>query len=125
VKPAICHSSRIWYYRHILGELIEEIFLEKPHDEWLRRLVASDLPHGELRGIGQVVSHPQLLARKMIRDVESPVGHIPTVRSSLHLSNSPARDDRIPALGQNTKPILEELGYADAQIAYHRREGVI
>ena len=113
------------YYRHTLGELIEEIFLEKPHDEWLRQLRAADLPHGEVRGIGQVIAHPQLLARKMIRDIESPVGRIPTVGSPLHLSDSPARDDRIPAHGQDTEPVLKELSYAETQIADLRRNGVI
>jgi itaconate CoA-transferase len=78
-----------------------------------------------VRGIGQVIAHPQLLARKIIREIESPVGRIPIVGSPLHLSDSPARDDCIPALGQDTEPILKELGYADAQIADLRRDGVI
>ena len=44
--------------RGVLEELIEKIFLERPHEEWLRRLKESRLPYGEVRGIGQVLAHP-------------------------------------------------------------------
>lgn len=130
-KPALLEDPRFTTvearrkHRDILEALIEKIFLEKPHEEWLRRLKAAELPHGEVRGIGQVLAHPQLVARKMIREIESPVGRIPTVGSPLHLSDSPARYDRIPALGEDTDPVLKELGYTDAQTADFRRDGVV
>ncbi len=130
-KPALLEDPRFTTvearrkHRDILEALIEKIFLEKPHEEWLRRLKAAELPHGEVRGIGQVLAHPQLIARKMIREIESPVGRIQTVGSPLHLSDSPARYDRIPALGEDTGPVLKELGYTDAQTADFRRDGVI
>jgi crotonobetainyl-CoA:carnitine CoA-transferase CaiB-like acyl-CoA transferase len=111
--------------RAILEEMIEKIFLEFPHDEWLRRLNASRLPHGEVRGIGEVLAHPQVIARKMIREMESPVGPIPVVASPLHMSDSEARYDPIPALGEDTEPILRELGYGDADIEKLRRDKVI
>ncbi|MCL4487456.1 MAG: CoA transferase [Chloroflexi bacterium] len=111
--------------RGILEELVEKRFLEKPHDEWLRRLKAAELPHGEVRGIGQVLAHPQLLARRMFLETESPVGTVPTMASPLHLSDSPARNERIPALGEDTEPVLRDLGYPGAQIATFRRDGVI
>ncbi len=96
--------------RAVLEDLIEKLFLEHPHDEWLRRLEKSRLPYGEVRGIAQVLAHPQVLARRMIREIESPVGRVPVIASPLRLSNSPARYDPIPALGQDTEAILRELG---------------
>ena len=111
--------------RAVLEELIEKIFLERPHEEWLRRLRESRLPYGEVRGIGQVLAHPQVIARKMIREMESPVGPVPVIGSPLRLSDSPARFDPIPALGQDTEPILRELGYGDADIENLRRDKVI
>ena len=111
--------------RDILEDLIEKIFLERNHHEWLRRLKAAELPHGEVRGIGQVLSHPQIIARRMIREIESPVGTVPTVGSPLNLSDSPARFNRIPSLGEDTEPILKELGYTEAQVEQLRRDGVI
>jgi crotonobetainyl-CoA:carnitine CoA-transferase CaiB-like acyl-CoA transferase len=111
--------------RAVLEELIETIFVERPHEEWLRRLKASRLPYGEVRGIGQVLAHPQVIARKMIREMASPVGPVPVIGSPLRLSDSPARFDPIPALGEDTEPILRELGYGDADIENLRRDKVI
>jgi len=103
--------------RAVLEDLVEKAFLEQPHDEWLRRLEKSRLPYGEVRGIAQVLAHPQVAARRMIREIDSPVGSVPVIASPLHLSDSPARYGPIPALGQDTEAILRELGYSAEQIA--------
>ncbi len=111
--------------RAVLEEMIEKIFLEQPHQEWLRRLRDSELPHGKLNGIGEVLAHPQVIARKMIREMESPVGPVPVIASPLRLSDSPARLGSIPALGQDTEAILQELGYGAAEIDALRSDHII
>ena len=111
--------------RATLEEMVEKLFLEQPHDEWIRRLRDAELPHGRLNGIGEVLAHPQVIARKMIREMESPVGPVPVMGSPLRLSDSPVRFDPIPALGQDTEPILRELGYTAAEIEAFRRDQVI
>jgi itaconate CoA-transferase len=108
-----------------LEKMLEEIFLTRSHQEWLQRLEQARLPHGLVRNIGAVLSHPQVIARKMIDKIESPVGRVPVIASPLHLSASPARLDPLPALGQDTAAILGELGYTAAQIAGFQRDGVI
>ena len=111
--------------RGVLEELIEKIFQEHPHEEWLRRLREARLPHGEVKGVAQVLAHPQVVARNFIREMESPVGPVPVIGSPLRLSDSPARYDRIPALGQDTEDILRELGYSEAEIEKLRTDKVI
>jgi len=111
--------------RAVVEETLEGIFLEKGHTEWLERLGRARLPHGELRGIAEVLSHPQIAARRLIREVESPVGAVPVIASPLRLSASPPRYERIPELGGDTDSILQELGYDNAAIAALRREKVI
>jgi len=111
--------------RGALEELIENIFLERPHQEWISRLRASNLPYGEVKGIREVLAHPQVIARRMIREMESPVGRVPIVASPLRLSDSPPRLDRIPALGEDTVAILHEIGYSDGAIETLRRDQVI
>ncbi len=111
--------------RAMLEELVEKAFLKHPHEEWLRRLRDAELPYGKLNGIGEVLGHPQVIARKMIREMESPVGTVPVIGSPLRLSDSPARFDPIPALGQDTEAILQELGYTSAEIDAFRRDRVI
>jgi crotonobetainyl-CoA:carnitine CoA-transferase CaiB-like acyl-CoA transferase len=111
--------------RGVLEEIVEKIFLERPHQEWLARLRDSRLPYGEVKGIAEVLAHPQVIARRMIREMESPVGPVPVVASPLRLSDSPPRLDRIPALGQDTVAILREIGYSDGEIEQLRRDQAI
>jgi itaconate CoA-transferase len=111
--------------RVILEQMVEGIFLQRNHGEWLIRLEKSRLPYGEVRSIAQVAAHPQVSARQMVREVDSPVGRIPVTSSPLRLSDSPARFDPIPALGEDTEPILRELGYSNAEIQILREGKVI
>jgi itaconate CoA-transferase len=111
--------------RGALEEIVEKIFLERTHQEWLDRLRENRLPHGEVKGIAEVLAHPQVIARQMIREMESPVGRVPVVASPLRLSDSPPRLDPIPALGQDTVAILREIGYSDGEIENLRRNQVI
>ena len=111
--------------RAVLEETIDAVFLERDHGEWLERLKRAELPHGEIRGIAQVLAHPQVIARKLIREVESPVGPVPVIGTPLRLSDSPARYDRIPDLGEDSETILKELGYDAQTISNLGRDKVI
>jgi len=111
--------------RGVLEELIEQIFQTHSHDVWFDRLKKARLPNGLVRGMAEVLAHPQVIARKMIREMESPVGPVPVMGSPLRLSDSPVQFGPIPALGADTDPILRELGYGDADIERLRRDQVI
>jgi len=111
--------------RAVLEQMVEEVFLQRNHGEWLAKLEKSRLPYGQVRGIGQVAAHPQVLARQMVREVDSPVGRIPVTSSPLRLSDSPAKFDPIPSLGENTESILHELGYSNEEIQALREQKAI
>jgi crotonobetainyl-CoA:carnitine CoA-transferase CaiB-like acyl-CoA transferase len=111
--------------RGALEAEIENIFLEHDHTEWLQRLKKAQLPYGEVRGIAEVLAHPQATARRLIREVESPVGKVPVVGNPVRLSASPARYDAIPDLGEHTEAILKRLGYDDGTIQKLRSEKII
>jgi crotonobetainyl-CoA:carnitine CoA-transferase CaiB-like acyl-CoA transferase len=111
--------------RAVLEELLEKIFLERDHNHWLAQLKKAELPHGEVRGIAQVLAHPQVAARRLIREVDSPVGKVPVIANALKMSNSEARYERIPGLGEDSEAILKDLGYDAAAIAQLHAEKVI
>jgi itaconate CoA-transferase len=111
--------------RSILEKLIEEIFREQPHQEWIERLKRSELPHGLVRGVAEVLAHPQIKVREFIHEVDSPVGRVPVIGSPLRLSESPPRYDRIPDLGEDTEAILGDLGYTAREITELKAQRVI
>jgi itaconate CoA-transferase len=111
--------------RAVLEETIEKIFLERDHNHWLAQLKKAELPYGEVRGIAQVLAHPQVAARKLIREADSPVGKVPVVANAIKMSDSSARYDRIPALGEDTEAILKQLGYDAGTITQLRAEKII
>lgn len=111
--------------RALLEQTIENLMSERDHTEWLERLKNAELPHGIVRGIAKVLAHPQLIARRFFREVDSPVGRVPVVGNPLRLSDSPARFDPVPALGEQSAAILTRLGYDETQIAQFRREKII
>jgi crotonobetainyl-CoA:carnitine CoA-transferase CaiB-like acyl-CoA transferase len=108
-----------------LEETIEKIFLKKDHNHWLAQLKKAELPYGEVRGIAQVLAHPQVIARKLIREADSPVGKVPVIANALKMSRSEARYDRIPGLGEDSEVILKDLGYDTDAIAQLRRDKII
>jgi itaconate CoA-transferase len=130
-KPELLHDTRFVSVqdrrknRAALEEVIEAIFLQRDHKHWLAQLKRADMPHGIVRGIAQVLAHPQVIARKLIREAESPVGKVPVIANALKMSASPARYERIPGLGEDNDAILGELGYDGEAIADLRRDKVI
>jgi len=130
-KPALLEDPRFATVegrrknRAVLEETIENVFLERDHKHWLEQLKKAELPHGVVRGIAQVLAHPQVAARKLIREAESPVGKVPVIANALKMSASEARYDRIPALGEQTEAILNELGFDESAINVLRRDKVI
>jgi itaconate CoA-transferase len=111
--------------REELDAILIAIFLERPSTEWLALLEQVRLPHGTVNGVGGVLDHPQIKARQMIQEIDSPVGRIPVLASPLHLSDSPPRLDPMPALGEDTDSILAALGYSAADIDGFRHRGII
>ncbi|HEY4265744.1 MAG TPA: CaiB/BaiF CoA-transferase family protein [Micropepsaceae bacterium] len=111
--------------REELDEILIGIFMTRPSAEWLARLDRVRLPHGTVNGVGDVLAHPQMKAREMIQEIDSPVGRIPVLASPLRLSDSPQRLDPMPALGGDTASILSGLGYSALEITAFRKDGVI
>ena len=109
-------------HRSELEAMVEAAIVAENHDHWLVRLSAASLPYGEVRNIREVLDHPQLVARTVVVEADSPVGRIPMVRYPL-ADASVTR--RIPGLGEHTGDILAELGYDFAKIASLRERRVV
>ena len=112
-------------HRAELEATVEDAFLQRDSSEWEERLDAAGLPYGAVLGMDEVLDHPQVAAREMVRHLDTPVGEVPVVANPLRLSDSPVRYDRVPDLGQDTDAVLTELGYSPEEIARLRTDGAI
>jgi crotonobetainyl-CoA:carnitine CoA-transferase CaiB-like acyl-CoA transferase len=75
--------------------------------------------------VQEFLEHPQLAARGRWRTVESPAGPIRALLPPFGMSDTEPRMGPIPAVGEHTNAILQELGFDAAAIARFRASGAI
>ncbi|MEA2640508.1 MAG: itaconate CoA-transferase [Chloroflexota bacterium] len=108
-----------------LEKTFEDVFATRDSVEWLARLKKADLPFGEVRDVDEVLAHPQVGPRGLIREVDSPLGPLPTIETALRLSESPVQEGPIPSLGGNTDEVLRDAGYTEDEIKRFHAEGAV
>jgi len=97
---------------------LRDTFLNKTRDEWYQLLRDLDVEVGPVNNPQEVCSDPQVLHREMVVDVEHPIaGRIRQVGIPIKFSETPGRiRNPAPSIGQDTEPILQELGYSGEDI---------
>jgi CoA:oxalate CoA-transferase len=87
------------------------------------------MPAGEVLSIPEVIEHPQVTKRELIKNFQSVPGldrPVAVVRSGFRLTNGdPQPSTPPPSLGADTEQILTELGYDHDAVARLRRNGAI
>jgi itaconate CoA-transferase len=110
---------------------INKVFSTMTAEQVVAKLDAAGIANARINSPEEVWQHAQLKARERWRDVGSPVGPIPALLPPATLSGMDARMDPIPAIGEHTESILNELGFngeeiaalqADAAISFERRK---
>jgi crotonobetainyl-CoA:carnitine CoA-transferase CaiB-like acyl-CoA transferase len=105
--------------------LIESAFSAWTSAQVADKLDAADIANARLNNPDEVWNHPQLLARKRWRDVQSPGGVIPALLPPASYSGVEARMDPIPAVGEHTDRVLAKLGYSADEIAAFKSAGAV
>ncbi len=110
-----------------LAEELDEIFVKKPRDEWLKLLEEAEVPCGPILNMQEAFDHPQIRAREMAVDVDHPAaGRIRVLGLPPKFSETPGVVRRpAPLLGQHTDEILKDIGKSDEEIRRLRSEGVL
>src|SRR5262249_52958872 len=82
-------------------------------------LLAAGVPCARVNNFKEVFDDPQIVARNVVRDVEHPrLGKMRAVRNPILLDHDgPDLARHSPVLGEHSREILKELGYAPAAIA--------
>jgi crotonobetainyl-CoA:carnitine CoA-transferase CaiB-like acyl-CoA transferase len=104
-----CSNPRRVENRAELDLLIEQHFHTRSRAQVQELLDAAGIASGAFNDVAGVIGHPQLAARARWAEVDSPAGRIPALIPPHNLAHTPAVMGRVPALGEHTQEILEEL----------------
>jgi crotonobetainyl-CoA:carnitine CoA-transferase CaiB-like acyl-CoA transferase len=110
-----------------LTEALDALFSQQSSAHWIGELEAAGVPVGPVLGIAEMHRDPQAIARVMVPEVDHPVaGRVKTLGAPVKFSGTDCRVCRpAPTLGEHSREILREFGYADAYIAELIEKGVI
>jgi itaconate CoA-transferase len=108
-----------------LDQVMREVFQKLTAAEIIARLEAAQIANARLNTIQEFMEHPQLKARGRWSTVDSPVGPLPALLPPVTIENVETVMNEVPALGQQTNAILNELGFDAETIAVWRREKMI
>jgi crotonobetainyl-CoA:carnitine CoA-transferase CaiB-like acyl-CoA transferase len=113
--------------RHVLEEALAPFFRARSSAEWLRLFDEAGMPAGPIFDVLQMHADPQAQARAMLVETNhARVGKTKALGTPVKLSETPASVRRAaPVLGQHSREILVEAGYANAEIEALAAKGVV
>ncbi|WP_256509483.1 formyl-CoA transferase [Crossiella sp. SN42] len=108
-------------------QLIEEWTVNHTKREVLALLNAKNVPCGPILSTKELIEDESLVANEMVVTVEHPErGAFKTVGMPLKLSDSPAKVERSPLLGEHNEDVyVKELGVSVPELAQLKANGVI
>ena len=124
-------GSGLMEHKQELLVILDEIFLTKSTDEWLKLLTEADIPCGPVNTLDKAFSDPQVLATDMVVTIDHTLGgQIKQTGNPISISTTPPEKRRKflspPLLGEHTGEVLSQLlGYSSAKIDQLKQEKVV
>lgn len=119
------NANRMAHLPELMDEL-EPRFRERTSDEWLVRLAGEGVPAGPIATVGEMLEHPQTLARDMVVETAHPTaGRVRSIGSPVKMSGSLDRSAAksaeaghraAPRLGEHTREVLHAAGIPEAEV---------
>jgi crotonobetainyl-CoA:carnitine CoA-transferase CaiB-like acyl-CoA transferase len=112
-------------HREALRAVIEETFATLKAEEIEAKLEGAQIAHARMNSVREVIDHPQLTARYRWTEIGSEAGPLRALPPPVAIEGVDPVMGAVPALGQHTSAILQELGFTDDVVAKWKREKVI
>jgi len=111
--------------RDALRALIVEAFSSLDAEQVVERLEQAQIANAHVNDMRGLWQHPQLAARDRWREIDSPAGRLPALLPPVNSNAYAPRMDAVPALGQQTDDLLQELGYTAGDIQRLHEQGAV
>ena len=113
--------------RAALVPVLVEVFVDKNVAEWMEALERADVLCAPVAGYAQMLAHPQVVASRMIVEQDHPrAGRCKTIATPVRFEKPPGTiRTPAPALGEHTREVLREIGYADGEIETLGARGIV
>ena len=110
-----------------LNQQLAPIFRAGKREDWLRRLIAKDVPAAPINTLDEVFADPQVKSYGFPLEVEHPqMGKMQLIGNAVDMSRTPPTIDRPPpVLGEQTDEVLSALGLNAREIADLRGKGAV
>jgi itaconate CoA-transferase len=118
-------NSRRTQARQELRSLILESFSQLTAEQVIERLDAAQIANARMNDMHEVWEHAQLKERRRWVAIDTPAGQVPALLPPGLPNGYAPRMDAVPALGEQTEAILQEIGYDSDAIARLRAEHAI
>jgi len=112
-------------HREALRAVIEETFATLKAEEIEAKLEGAQIAHARMNSVREVIDHPQLTTRSRWTEIGSEAGPLRALPPPVAIEGVEPVMGAVPALGQHTSAILQELGFTDDVVANWKREKVI
>ena len=109
--PRFTTNAQRVEHRADLHGIIENLFAELPAADILDRLERAGIACARRNSVAEFVRHPQLAERDCWQTIDSPAGPLRALRPPIRMDGVDPAMGAVPALGQHTRQILEELGF--------------
>jgi itaconate CoA-transferase len=123
--PRFASNSKRTQARDELRAMIVAEFARMTIDDVVARLDAAQIANARMNDMHDVWDHEQLKARGRWTAVATPSGSVPALLPPGQPNAYGPRMDAVPALGEHTDAVLQEMGVDAADIARLRAAGAI
>jgi itaconate CoA-transferase len=123
--PRFATNSKRTQARDELRAMIVAEFARMTIDDVVARLDAAQIANARMNDMHDVWDHEQLKARGRWTAVATPSGSVPALLPPGQPNAYGPRMDAVPALGEHTDAVLQEMGVDAADIARLRAAGAI